>query len=154
MALHQVLPELANSYCSVTGQGLPVSRQSSSNGLKDILPPSLTSQIRLLSPGTRSHEATFPAMSAHGRWFCARPSVTQIGNSFTGVTGAQIISCKIGDSRLGSMETGVGLTRAIIAVMQHKADLINMSYGEATSTPNAGRFIQLANEVGLKTLFP
>ncbi|CAK0779170.1 hypothetical protein CVIRNUC_004710 [Coccomyxa viridis] len=61
--------------------------------------------------------------------------------------GAQIISCKIGDSRLGSMETGVGLTRAIIAVMQHKADLINMSYGEATSTPNAGRFIQLANEV-------
>lgn len=93
-------------------------------------------------------------MSAHGQWLCARPSVTQIGNSFTGVTGAQIISCKIGDSRLGSMETGVGLTRAIIAVMQHKADLINMSYGEATSTPNAGRFIQLANEVGLKTLFP
>ena len=61
--------------------------------------------------------------------------------------GAQIISCKIGDSRLGSMETEVGLTRAIIATIQHRADLINMSYGEATSTPNAGRFIQLANEV-------
>ena len=62
--------------------------------------------------------------------------------------GAQVISCKIGDSRLGSMETGVGLTRAMIAVIDHRADLINMSYGEATATPNAGRFIQLANEVG------
>ncbi|CAL8469996.1 g9538 [Coccomyxa elongata] len=61
--------------------------------------------------------------------------------------GAQIISCKIGDSRLGSMETGVGLTRALIAVLDHKVDLINMSYGESTATPNAGRFITLANEV-------
>ena len=64
-----------------------------------------------------------------------------------GRAGAQLISCKIGDSRLGSMETGVGLTRAMIAVIDHGADLINMSYGEATATPNAGRFIQLANEV-------
>ncbi|KAK9809052.1 hypothetical protein WJX72_008467 [[Myrmecia] bisecta] len=61
--------------------------------------------------------------------------------------GAQIISCKIGDTRLGSMETGVGLTRGLIAVLEHKADLINMSYGEATATPNQGRFVALANEV-------
>lgn len=61
--------------------------------------------------------------------------------------GAQIISCKIGDSRLGGMETGTGLTRALITVLDHKADLINMSFGEATSTPNYGRFIELANEV-------
>lgn len=62
------------------------------------------------------------------------------------MAGAQIISCKIGDSRLGGMETGVGLTRAMVAVIDHGAHLINMSYGEATTTPNAGRFIDLANE--------
>jgi len=52
--------------------------------------------------------------------------------------GAQIISCKIGDSRLGSMETMTGLTRALIACLDHKVDLINMSYGEV-SDDLAGR---------------
>ncbi|CAN1158776.1 Tripeptidyl-peptidase 2 [Linum perenne] len=61
--------------------------------------------------------------------------------------GAQIISCKIGDSRLGSMETGTGLTRALIAVVEHKCDLINMSYGEPAMLPDYGRFVDLVNEV-------
>jgi tripeptidyl-peptidase-2 len=61
--------------------------------------------------------------------------------------GAQLISCKIGDSRLGSMETGTGLTRALIAVVEHKCDLINMSYGEPTLLPNYGRFVDLVDEV-------
>ena len=45
------------------------------------------------------------------------------------------------------METQVGLSRALGAVLKHKAHLINMSYGEPTATPNAGRFIELASEV-------
>lgn len=61
--------------------------------------------------------------------------------------GAQLISCKIGDSRLGSMETGTGLIRALIAAVEHKCDLINMSYGEATLLPDYGRFVDLVNEV-------
>ncbi|CAN4087751.1 unnamed protein product [Withania somnifera] len=61
--------------------------------------------------------------------------------------GAQIVSCKIGDSRLGSMETGTGLTRALIAAVEHKCDLINMSYGEPTLLPDYGRFVDLVDEV-------
>ena len=64
--------------------------------------------------------------------------------------GAQIISCKIGDHRCGSMETMVGMTRALISVLENKADLVNMSYGEATSTSDAGRFIRLAEELVYK----
>ncbi|XP_057527935.1 tripeptidyl-peptidase 2 isoform X1 [Amaranthus tricolor] len=60
--------------------------------------------------------------------------------------GAQIISCKIGDTRLGSMETGTGLTRALIAAVEHKCDLINMSYGEPSLLPDYGRFVDLVNE--------
>ena len=62
--------------------------------------------------------------------------------------GAQILSLKIGDSRLGSMESGVGLTRALIEAVKHGADLINMSYGEAVCIMNSGRFRELADEVG------
>ncbi|KAK4796287.1 hypothetical protein SAY86_028613 [Trapa natans] len=61
--------------------------------------------------------------------------------------GAQLISCKIGDSRLGSMETGTGLIRALIAAVEHKCDLINMSYGEPALLPDYGRFVDLVDEV-------
>ena len=51
------------------------------------------------------------------------------------------------------MQTNVGLTRGLIDVIRYKADLINLSYGEATSTPNQGRFIDLANEVSFLDLY-
>lgn len=42
---------------------------------------------------------------------------------------ASIKSLKIGDTRLGSMETGVGVMRAIKAC--EDCEVVNMSYGEA-----------------------
>lgn len=61
--------------------------------------------------------------------------------------GCQIISIKIGDSRLGSMETGPGLLRALLHCARRKVDLINMSYGEPASRPSTGAFVNLAREL-------
>ena len=61
--------------------------------------------------------------------------------------GAQIVSVKIGDTRLDGMETGVGLVRGIKAVLDNNCDLVNMSYGEPTSTPGQGRLVELLSEL-------
>lgn len=61
--------------------------------------------------------------------------------------GAQIVSVKIGDRRLGSNSTHTGEVRGLIAAMQNKCDLINMSYGGATADPNRGRVIELYSEI-------
>lgn len=65
---------------------------------------------------------------------------------------AKIVSLTIGDGRLGSMETGTALVRAIIKVMElcdqgTKIDVINMSYGEHAHWSNTGRIGELMNEV-------
>lgn len=61
--------------------------------------------------------------------------------------GAQIVSVKIGDNRIGGMETGRALVRGLRAVIDRKCDLINMSYGEPASIPNEGRVADLFSEV-------
>ncbi|DBA02238.1 TPA: hypothetical protein N0F65_007648 [Lagenidium giganteum] len=61
--------------------------------------------------------------------------------------GAQIVAVKIGDTRLGSMETTSALSRALLAVVQAKCDIINMSYGEYAGEHNAGRIVELAQEI-------
>ncbi|XXQ35478.1 Tripeptidyl-peptidase II [Plasmodiophora brassicae] len=63
---------------------------------------------------------------------------------------ASIISFKIGDTRLGSMETSAALMRAFTACINQsnpKVDIVNMSYGEPTSMPNKGRIIDLLREM-------
>eukprot|EP01047_Picozoa_sp_COSAG01_P035391 COSAG01_NODE_2712_length_7210_cov_15.907467_2_plen_93_part_00 len=61
--------------------------------------------------------------------------------------GAQIVAVKIGDSRLDGMETCSALVRALRTVLDNGADLINLSFGEAASPPNVGRFIAQAAEI-------
>lgn len=61
--------------------------------------------------------------------------------------GAQIVSVKIGDARLGTMETGTALARAATTAQMHKVDLINLSYGEASGLCNAGAFAAKAQKL-------
>ncbi len=61
--------------------------------------------------------------------------------------GAQLVSLKIGDSRLGSMETGVSAVRALSEVVRLGCDMINMSYGEAVAVNETGRVMKLIEEV-------
>lgn len=61
--------------------------------------------------------------------------------------GCQIISFKIGDSRLGSMETGVGFMRALLAARARGVHIINVSYGEPSVWANTGRIPDLINEL-------
>ncbi|CAG9855173.1 unnamed protein product [Phyllotreta striolata] len=65
--------------------------------------------------------------------------------------GAQIVSLTIGDGRLGSMETGTALMRAMIKIIELKQKMdvhvINMSYGEHAHWVDSGRIGDLINEI-------
>ncbi|KAF8566536.1 hypothetical protein P879_07873 [Paragonimus westermani] len=61
--------------------------------------------------------------------------------------GAQLVSIKISDSRLGSMETGISLLRAIRWTVELKCDVVNYSFGENCVWPNMGRVCKHLNEL-------
>ena len=61
--------------------------------------------------------------------------------------GARLISLKIGDSRMSGMESGSAIIRGMMEAVRLGCDVINLSYGEGCQLPNAGRVIQLAEEM-------
>ena len=61
--------------------------------------------------------------------------------------GAQIVSVKIGDRRMGSSSMGTGEVRGLIAVLENNCQLINMSYGGPSQDPNDGRLAALYSEI-------
>jgi len=60
--------------------------------------------------------------------------------------GVQFVGIKIGDTRLGTMETSTALVRGLIAAKETGCDLVNMSYGEPTRRADIGRFTELLSE--------
>ena len=61
--------------------------------------------------------------------------------------GAELIGFVIGDVRLGTMETGAALARAMAEAVRLKCDIVNLSFGEGSCVSNAGRFVELAEEL-------
>eukprot|EP00929_Paragymnodinium_shiwhaense_P110790 TRINITY_DN7800_c0_g1_i1.p1 TRINITY_DN7800_c0_g1~~TRINITY_DN7800_c0_g1_i1.p1 ORF type:complete len:1265 (+),score=358.68 TRINITY_DN7800_c0_g1_i1:256-4050(+) len=61
--------------------------------------------------------------------------------------GAQVVSLKIGDTRLDGMETGTGLARAFAHCTKANVDLINLSFGEPSSPAGTGRLAELIKKV-------
>ena len=83
----------------------------------------------------------------HGTHVAAIASAADGGERNGVAPGAQLISMKIGDSRLSSMETGSSLCRGIITAINMGCDVINLSYGEGSQLPNVGRVIKCAEEL-------
>lgn len=57
----------------------------------------------------------------------------------------QILSLKIGDSRVDGMETSIALIRALQEIVKHNCHIVNYSYGEPVGKPT-GKFIEILNE--------
>ncbi|KAH8285044.1 hypothetical protein KR054_004277 [Drosophila jambulina] len=91
--------------------------------------------------------------SPHGTHVASIASGNHSSRDVDGVApNAKIVSMTIGDGRLGSMETGTALVRAMTKVMElcrdgKTIDVINMSYGEHANWSNSGRIGELMNEV-------
>ena len=61
--------------------------------------------------------------------------------------GAQLVSLKIGDSRMNGMESGSAIIRGMMEAVRRGCDVINLSYGEGCQLPNRGRIIRCAEEL-------
>ncbi|XP_065369346.1 tripeptidyl-peptidase 2 [Calliphora vicina] len=91
--------------------------------------------------------------SSHGTHVASIASGNHSSKDIDGVApNAKIVAMTIGDGRLGSMETGTGLVRAMMKIMElcrsgRKVDVINMSYGEHSHWSNSGRIGELMSEV-------
>jgi tripeptidyl-peptidase-2 len=59
--------------------------------------------------------------------------------------GCQIVALKIGDRRLGTMETGTSIVRALSEALRLKCDIVNISYGEACARD--GRIVRMIEEI-------
>jgi tripeptidyl-peptidase-2 len=64
--------------------------------------------------------------------------------------GCQIIGFKIGDTRLGGMETGTALCRALAAALERGVHVINLSFGEYANVDDYGRFTTMARQAVFK----
>ena len=85
---------------------------------------------------------------AHGSHVSGIVAASLNDSSMNGVApGAQIVNLKIGDSRLGSMETGVGVVRALKEAKKRGCHIVNMSFGEAAAISNSGRIKKLIDEM-------
>ena len=60
--------------------------------------------------------------------------------------GCQMLGIKIGDTRLGSMETGTALVRALGVAIERGVHIINLSFGEAANIDNYGRFTEMCQQ--------
>ncbi|XP_068147134.1 LOW QUALITY PROTEIN: tripeptidyl-peptidase 2 [Drosophila tropicalis] len=91
--------------------------------------------------------------SPHGTHVSSIASGNHQSRDLDGVApNAKIVSMTIGDGRLGSMETGTALVRAMMKVMDlcregKRIDVINMSYGEHANWSDSGRIGELMNEI-------
>ena len=66
--------------------------------------------------------------------------------------GAEIVSLKIGDARLGGMEQGQALLRAAQAILDTRCDVANMSFGEdgAFGVEDKGAFARVLRDLVIR----
>ncbi|XP_015173140.1 PREDICTED: tripeptidyl-peptidase 2 isoform X4 [Polistes dominula] len=123
---------------SVTKEYAPLTKEDQLNVTINVHDEGNTLEIVSLCSSHGTHVASIAAA-----YFPENPELNGVA------PGAQIISLTVGDGRIGTMETGTAIVRAMIYIMQRKekVHVINMSYGEHAHWSNTGRIGRLMNEV-------